>query len=191
MNCQVARNYIQRELDDELGPVERSRLAAHLESCEACRRQQADLSVIRATMGRMAATTSDLARSDAPLIFATPRAVPWRPALAAAAAIALCATTWWIVGNPAAQPEPSPIVVRIDDTMPRASDDPSRVAVADIKAVDRPSPPRVQISVTSDVDIISMPVKTANPNVTIIWVYETMKTAKARSEAEAELPSSL
>jgi len=190
MNCRVARDYIQRELDDELGAVEQSRLAAHLEFCEACRRLQADFSAMRAKMGRMATTSGDSHRSDATLVFAGPRVVPWRPVFAAAAAIALCATTWWIVGNRAVQREPLAIVDRIGHEMPRTGDGQSGPAVADNRAVDRSPRPDVRVSVTSDRDIITMPVKTANPNVTIIWVYETVKTAKAGSEAEAEPSSS-
>ena len=53
---------------------------------------------------------------------------------------------------------------------------------------DRRSPVRVRFD--PDSEVIAVPVETENPNVTIIWVYPTIKTAQASLHSVAEPPPS-
>jgi len=187
MNCKTAQHAIQRQLDGELTPAKQKTLAAHLQHCGPCRRLQADLTTLQTTMQRLAATTRDLEQPVPTSNTASPRRIPWRSALTAtAAAVALCLGTWWIIGKPHEQKEPATIVTRADNTHQQATDG---LPTTDIDTPGKPSQPRVRVTVKSSTDVITVPIETDRPNVTIIWMYETTKTAQTRHNADSRQPS--
>jgi hypothetical protein len=152
-------------------------LDAHLATCGECRTVGRQTAAIQRAIRRLAAET-ELKQTALPSIdFRARRTIPWRPALAAAAAaLVICAGTWLATSHlkiGAGLPLPP----NHDDTRALAPE--TRTPEPETR---NPSPdPRslVRVRFEPASDVIAVPVETANPNVTIIWVYPTVRTAEA------------
>ena len=182
MNCKRARVWIHGELDGDLSPGRRTALADHLARCDACREVHRQFSMMRVGLTRLAAATDEPegGAGGGRIELPARRGVPWRTGLAVAATIALCVTVWRAVDwEPSARLQPTMIA----ETGPQPS-------------VSEPAPevvdPRSQVEVTFDpnADLLTMPIETGNPNVTIIWVYPTIRTARATEDSTKESKSS-
>jgi hypothetical protein len=191
MNCRAARQHVQRELDGELSIAECEALHKHLDTCEECRTVHRQFVTIQTAMRQLAngsqRGSEDLPPPDFPHPRAIARGVPWRASLAAAAVIALCVGAWLAVGHLRTK---SPVVVANKPDKIGAPRPEARNPVPGTRnpEPDLPSPVRVRFAPPSDV--IAVPIKSRNPNVTIIWLYPTAKTAqKSERDVSEQTPT--
>lgn len=186
MNCEKAREYIQRDVDGELAANERAALQVHLTACGECRIVSRQTAAIHGALQRLAAAT-ELPREAGPTIsFGRQRAIPWRAGFAAAAVLALCAGAWLASGTLRTTavkpvqlalkttPEPRPGV-----EAPLPDRETRNVATA---AAEPKARPTVRVTFDPRSNVIAVPRPTKNPNVTIIWVYPAVKTAQGPKE---------
>jgi hypothetical protein len=190
MNCRIAREHIHCEIDNELPPALQALLAGHLNACESCRRFRSDLRTIYATMRGLGGVDEPTSKPATPLVFRHSRIIRWRSVLATAAALALCVTTWWAVRGLRVESEPVVIVAKGNGETQSVVESNASTAETDTATHVGRERPRARVSVTSKADIITVPMETHNPNVTIIWLYETSKTVSAPSRSRGESPSS-
>ena len=54
MKCRRAEHLLSKALDEKLSTEEQTALDLHLENCESCRKAQAEYSLLRSSLGRMA-----------------------------------------------------------------------------------------------------------------------------------------
>lgn len=176
MICKTAKKYIQRELDGELDREQWTDLQHHLFKCDTCRQFQQHMFAIQSAIHELI-DVSQLSVSKAPTVdFGRPRTIPWRTGLAAAAIIALFFAGWLTFNIP-------------------QTDSPSQPVIAKAQKVDHPLAAAISklpdnVRVTFDDDVISVPIKSENPNVTIIWIYQTVKTANKSNNSNGPPPDS-
>ena len=175
MNCATARHNMQRDLYGELSPARRASLSVHLARCERCREAQAQLASIRAAMCGLAETSEPLQAAMPSIDFGHRWAFPWRAGLAAAI-VALCVGAWLAAGSLQTDTPAPPMIAQ-------ARPEPPATKTPDPRSL-------VKVTFDSPGDVIAVPIETANPNVTIVWIYPTMGTAKAPREAAVQLPPS-
>lgn len=199
MNCKKVRHLIQLDLDGDLPPDRRTALDAHLAACEDCRgvRQQLG-AVLTATRQSAGPEKADACAMD----FAPYRSGSWRMGLAAAAAIALLVGGYVAVRTAQSPGEPSapPRIAEAPPAQPRPCSDGAEVSPmaagnqatsTDLRAATRPDAGSlVQVTFPEEEELIVVPIETQNPNVTIMWVYPTIRTAKAPVEPSDEPPPS-
>ena len=176
MNCTTARRCVQLELDGELPRRRGAALQQHLRTCESCRQVHRQLAAIQTAMHELAGE-SELPHPRGPALdFGHRRAIRWRAGLAAAAVLVLCVGGWLATSAVRTDAPERPVIVQNHANTP----------------VPETLDPRLLVEVTFDPasDVIAVPIETENPNVTIIWVYPTWKTAKAPVEPSAGPPPS-
>ncbi len=157
--CELVDAY----LGEALSEAERTAFQEHLAGCDPCRQAIADYaelgSLLRQANQTLQLVPTDLVRRiDARLRQQRRRAVRWVARLAAAAAIlaALGLAGWWLTRQPADPPPP-------------------QAHVAPAPQIVEPVPlPRatVHLSPATKAEYLVQSVKTQNPNVTVIWLYE-------------------
>jgi hypothetical protein len=163
------------DVDGELNDRQRRALTEHLEVCSACRAHQRQLAQMRDGMSRLSALTAESGASSEWLLPNRRRHLPrWAAGLTAAAAVlAIAAVGWWSLGSPA--PGSSEHVVKHDgDAHPSEQ---------------TKTPPLPDVQVTFGSDVIAVPMKSKNPNVTILWIYENVRKLSA-NDAKSGAPSS-
>ncbi|MHC4441891.1 MAG: anti-sigma factor family protein [Planctomycetota bacterium] len=167
MICRTAKKYIQLDLDYQLDEPRQAALQQHLIACSSCRQQQQQLLAIKSAIHQLAHGEYTMGRDSLPshsLNFEQPRQFPWPTAIAAAAAITLLITGWLTLNIPQTDSRPQqPVIAKTQKV-----EHPLAAAI--------PKLPE-NVRVTFDNDVISVPIKSDNPNVTILWVYPAIKTA--------------
>lgn len=182
MDCTQAQHAIQLDLDGELPWLKKQALRRHVAGCSACGEALRQHRAIRQAMGRLAAIGPGCGSMGhgkrRPLKI-------WRPLVAAAAAVALCAGIWWALNGLSSQPKEqiarqhSPVHAQPD--FPTTADAPPAG-----QTVEQPVDPRslVHVEFNSSSDVIAIPKPTRNQNVTILWVYPAVRTAEASPSSQ-------
>ena len=161
-------------------PVEAAgRFEAHLVDCPDCRdecRRQRLVDRRLAAVGRHLQPVPGLLASR---IERRIRAAAWRRRLrigtgSIAAALVLAGSLWLTVGDRGVNPPGDALAQRKPESLPPRED---RVASP---AECQPSvPPRVSVRCTDPSRAILIPVETESPNMALVWVYPTIKSARA------------
>lgn len=184
MNCSNAQDAIQLDLDGELPAHLRAVLDAHLRACADCRERHRQIAAIQTAVHGLAEASDQMHAPMPSIDFVRPRRLSWRSGLAAAAVVALCFGTWLMANRLHSNaPAPAPQIVQAPPT----------IGPVEPQAAEMSPPkqrPNVTVSFSNADDVIAVPVETENPNVTIIWVYHTVKTAKASPSPATMLPPS-
>ena len=158
LSCASAREWVHRQLDDELAAADVPRLAAHVANCAQCARHAAELREVSALIGEVADSprpvVPDLPVSlddapgtvlDAPVRARTPVWSRLTGGIAAAALIAVCLV--FLDGPPGHEAPPA-------DTRSVATLEIGRASLGSAVAISLPSQHR---------------------SVHVFWVYETEK----------------
>jgi hypothetical protein len=158
--CDLLDGFLGRWLSDE----EQARFAAHLACCSICRQtvqenERLD-NLLSHAMVRWAPVPKTLVdRIEAGVYLARRRRRFTIAGLAAAAAILLCLLpAWRLLSRRAGQPTPM-----------------APIAEVDRRPAQPPSPP-VVVTVHHADKVMTRPMESKNPNVTIIWVYQVETT---------------
>jgi hypothetical protein len=163
---------ICRQLDDYLAhglsDAERAEFAAHVADCPACRQsvqdqQRMDQLLVQATIQLQAVPAGLTRRIEQRLLTARRlRFARWAAGLAAAISL-MGITAWLLTREPPV--EVLPYVPIVEAPSPRP-------------APEMPDPRSlVRVAFPPQAAVLAVPMKTENPNVTIIWVYPTVPTA--------------
>jgi hypothetical protein len=164
-SCEQIDGYLGKWLTED----QRSEFAAHLATCQDCRRavqeqQQLECLLARATAAFVPVPAGLSERIEHRLSHAHHRrSVAWATGFAAAAVL-ICTLAAWFVTQRA------PVVRRARSPMAEVQPPPSEA---------KPDPRSlVHVTFQPPSDVIAVPQKTDNPSVTIIWVYPTLKPAQ-------------
>jgi anti-sigma factor RsiW len=163
--CTNLDGYLQKELSAE----EQAIFVAHLETCSRCRRavqeqEFLDQLLVRATTQLNLVPEALVDRIEQRLQKGRQRRLLLVLAsLATAALVVFCVTAWWHTRSPALD-------------LPAAS---STALAPQSPQPTTPTDPRALVHVTFQPrhEVIAVPLKTTNPNVTLIWVYPTATPA--------------
>lgn len=181
MNCGTAHEWMQRELDGELGSLQIQELRRHCEVCDSCRQRQRQLTAIRAATTGLAAITAPAER--VPLVFTTrARSRRWWPVpVAAAAAIALLVGGYLALTASRPREMVAPIAL-----VPNPAGVPeSRPSLALAPSQSSPESGAVQVKVDiKNTNLIAVPMETTNPKVTIVWTYPRVELAASAKSSE-------
>ncbi|MDZ4783564.1 MAG: zf-HC2 domain-containing protein [Planctomycetia bacterium] len=157
-------------LNGDLREAERSAFETHLGACEVCRRAVA---VDRHWEGLLAA-----AKPIAPATLTEPIAIVAqrerlrrRTILRGWAVIGIAAGLLVMAFNFFDQK--AALVVQPD------------VEVAPVRVAAVPAPPEVRIEFAAESRVIAMPLKSKNPQVSIVWLYPELRVADQAQESEA------
>jgi anti-sigma factor RsiW len=170
--CRQLEDYLARSLSN----AERAEFAAHLAGCPAChqaiREQELmDQMLLRAATLLQPVSASLAEQTERRLQRAHRlRFTRWASGLAAAVVL-MCITAWLLTREPSQELSP----VRIVEA-PALQSTP---VVHDPRSL-------VRVTFQPQAAVLAVPMKTENPNVTIIWVYPTVPTA-AEPEAVPSL----
>ncbi|UCD28352.1 MAG: hypothetical protein JSV03_14905 [Planctomycetota bacterium] len=175
MICKTARKYIRLDLDGELNRQKWSALQKHLFKCHKCRQIQQQLLAVQSVMHELADISQPAVKSMPTIDFGQQTIWSWRTGMAAAAAIVLFFAGWWTFNIPQYDHRPQTVIVQTEKV-----DHPLAAAVSKL-------PSNIQVSF--DNDVIAVPIKSDNPDVTILWVYPAIKTA-GKSDKQKGLPDS-
>lgn len=158
MNCHQAQRAIQFELDGELSSPAVAELDGHVQACPACRERRHQFAILQTGFKSLAA--------EQPSLIAKPKRRSAGLILALAACLAVLITGSLILRRmqTSAPPAPAPLV---STTEPQ-----------------EPKPPLVEVTIRGEGDEIIVPVKTKNPNITVIWVYPARRTADGSNHNE-------
>lgn len=178
MKCTTAQRHVQLDLDAELSPRRRAALQQHLRTCANCRKQRRQLAHVQALIHGLAEQSERSDVTAARIEFGQRQAFPWRGGLAAAAVLALC-MGGWLTARFLQATAPEPPAPAIVQTHP----DPAASGIPDPRSL-------VEVTFEPAADVIAVPMKTENPNITIIWAYPIWKTAKASVQPSGESPPS-
>jgi hypothetical protein len=206
MDCRVAHNLMQLELDGELAASEHEQLQAHCSECPACRERREQLGMVRGALRGLATMTAPPAEG-APLVFSPPTAPRrWWPALMATAAAIALLIGGYVMLSPPRGPQhfasplvrataPSPSVT--EKGLPSPHEKPSLA----LRARNEDNSSRVRTEVPShalatrdaqvrranveieDPNVIAVPYRTRNPKVTIIWIYPKVELAATAADS--------
>jgi anti-sigma factor RsiW len=200
MNCRNARYWIHRHLDGDIPSGKRARLAAHLTRCPECREIERQLAAIQSSLRQLAEPVCGLGEvGPCELTPARQRANGW--IAAAVAAVLVAGVGLWLVGQrmmtpdgsrtvaehapgPVAEPQPNNVLV--------AQDRPHESNANVQQAVDRQSSANsahVHVRVRASSDDLVVPLPAKNPNVSIFWIYPTVKTVEAPDQPAVNAPS--
>ena len=180
---------LDRYLAGELSPGRSARFEGHLAGCPACRRaldhqRHIDRLLLQAA-GQLEPGPSSLIDRIEKELRAENRRRTVRSAwgLSAAAAVVLGLGLWLAEGHFHASDLSQPIVQK--ETKPATEPDP----------LDPPTPaprdpPRARVSLADRSSAIVLPVETENPNVTLVWVYPTVRPLQAAGAPAIDYPSS-
>jgi len=160
-------------------PVEAAeRFGAHLVECpdcrEECRRQQ----LVDRQLAAVARHSQPVPGALASRIERRIRSAAWRRRLcigtgSIAAALVLAGSLWLTVGHRGVNTPGDALAQRKPESLPPRED---RVETPPDR---RPSvSPRVSVRCTDPSRAILIPVETESPNVTLVWVYPTIKSAR-------------
>jgi hypothetical protein len=101
--------------------------------------------------------------------------MPWQTVLAAAAVIALLFAGWWTLNIPQADTQPP----QLEMVKAAKVDHPLAAAISKL-------PANIQVSFKNEEEVIAVPIKSDNPNVTILWVYPAVKTANESDNSNGQ-----
>ena len=201
MNCKTAQAYINREIDGELTGDQQAALQKHLTECMSCRAVRQQLMSLCTALRDLATISQDVVptlheSAGIQIDFGSSKAAVWRTCFSIAAAIAvllLGVWAWSAFLNPdGIAPESLQWVNRTGVEQPVSAkvskDQPTERLQTRIVKYDPHS--RVRVRCKPESDVIVVPVKTQNPNVTIFWVYPTYKTAARPLDRPDDMPSS-
>jgi hypothetical protein len=174
MNCPQAQHALQLDLDGELTPRRQRALRRHLADCTTCRAAAQHHTAIHSAMNRLADQSRDREGAEHKPIESPRHHRRWPRFAAIAAAMALCIVGWRIAAQlqdnragrtVALQPPPEPL------STPTAPPAPRQL---------------VRVEFDPSTDVIALPKPTRNPNITILWIYPTVKTAEANPAPAVE-----
>jgi anti-sigma factor RsiW len=153
-------------LDNDLPPAERDEFLAHLPDCPPCRDEVREHLAVREILTRAVAASKPAPQQLSARIERKINASRRRRAVALLAAAALLLlgaglTFWWF--PPREKPAVPKPMVKLDS--PR---------VVPEKNVE-PKPPHIEVVFEKQKYLITVPVKTDNPNITMIWVYPAVR----------------
>lgn len=163
--CTNLDGYLQKELSEE----EQAIFVAHLETCSQCRsavqeQELLDQLLVHATTQLNRVPEALVDRIEQRLRAARRRRILLELAsLATAALVVFCVTAWWRTRSPAPDlPAASSTALAPQSSQPVPPTDPRSL---------------VHVTFQPRYEVIAVPLKTTNPNVTLIWVYPTATTA--------------
>jgi anti-sigma factor RsiW len=165
---------LDKYLSEALSEAERVAFMAHLEGCPGCRQVMEAQERMDRLLARAVVELTPVPRTLVHRIEAQVRAdrrrrrARWAYGLVAAAAAALVVGVWLFPRSQPQEtalpvPEPAPPVV----AAPPQTQDPRSL---------------VQVTFAPGSEVIAVPLRTTNPDVSIIWVYPTEKTATQQGE---------
>ena len=165
MSCRKARYWIQLELDGELTTRGKTRLASHLTACPSCREVRRQLGIMQAALRRMGEPAVAIGEG----LPSVPVRRQGRGWLVAAAAVLAAGIGLWLMTDRLRAPRKIDTIV---DVVPAPQQS-------------QPVDPRtlVRIQLNSPQDGIVVPMPTRNPDVSIFWIYPTIKTAEVKPNA--------
>jgi len=157
----------------ELPPARQSRLASHLLSCPTCRQIERQLATMQAGLRRMG---EPMATSPGAVEFRSPRSSSrlYFAALTGIAAVLVAAVGLWLATER--------LQVRPDLASGLAHD--AQPGTRTMVVERAPAPPVVRVSVKSTADKLVVPMTTKDPDVSIFWIYPTVKTVEAPPPTE-------
>jgi anti-sigma factor RsiW len=167
-------------LDGGLSAGEREEFVAHLPDCEPCRRaveEQEHLNrlLARATTEHWPVPAGLLDRVERRARSSWRRRVAWAAGVGVAAAIG-CGVVWLAVSPR------RPVVDSPAPSLVEAPRPPTPTAAP---------PPQARVTFGSPDDVIAVPMRSANPAVTIIWVYPVANVPSQAAETPASIPEDL
>jgi hypothetical protein len=177
MHCRKANRYIHLALDDELSPGRTRALQDHLRACEPCNRLHGQLAALHAATERLAFRSAAIRAVPPSLDITYRRPRAWM-AIGAVAAVMALAVTAWRLGTPFSLVSNTQPVEIYPGSTPLTTQ-PTLLAAA----------PAVRIELATDSDTITVKRPTHRSNITIMWVYPTLKTISASSDSNDPLES--
>ena len=165
-------------LADWLSEDERARFEAHLADCPACGWGLQQQRRIDGLLARAAAQAEPVPPALVDRIegqirsLRRRRAVRWAFGLSAAAASLLVVGLWIAAQEGSLPPQPAPIVQNLveEQTGQQEVTPPAPLAFD--------AEPRVRVSLADASDGILVPMETSNRNVSIVWIYPTVRPAQ-------------
>ncbi|MBN1492465.1 MAG: zf-HC2 domain-containing protein [Phycisphaerae bacterium] len=182
MKCSAVRTAIQRNIDGELTADAREALTTHVAGCPSCRAYQQQMTAIRSALHDLAVATETPDVTPAPLTFPAPRQHRWAIPFAAAAAIAICASGWLIMHTMRTTENAAPPIVHLPDETPQLAKLPTPTPEPAHAAPRQ----RARVRFDPSQNVIAVPYETKHSNVTLIWVYPSIKTAQATGNDATE-----
>ena len=192
--CQNLDDYLSACLSDD----EAARFEAHLAHCPACREETADQRGIDRLLARGAAQRAPTPSSLVDRIEGQIRSLRRRRvirtalALSAAAAVVLAVGVWLIPqndGTPAGPTTHAGASSIAEERIKREPDSHAdRHEAAPPAQLASDGKPRVRVSLADPAEAILVPVETSNPNVSIVWIYPTVRPGRAAAEPAAGAP---
>lgn len=168
-------DHLDDYLDGDLPADDTGAFLAHLADCPACRtivREQQQI----ARLLNEASTQLDIVPARIlNQVMARPGPVRWRRSAVMGGVLALAAAVLLTVGL-VRKPLPPSTHDLVEAPNPAVVQEP-------------PTPPSVRVTFAHAHDVIALPQPTTNPNVTILWVYPTVKIPAAAEAAPAESTS--
>ena len=177
MRCSKANRYIHLGLDGELSPRQSAALSRHMDGCASCSRLQRELAILHTASARLGQRHSESSTQphSIRLIRSAHHRVRWAVAMGLAAALAFAVVAFkWIKHSPN-QPE---LIVK-KNTEPQERAEPHA-----------PIAPRVRVELAADVDSITVQHPTHRSNITLMWIYPTVKSVQASTDSSEPLDSS-
>ena len=182
MKCIAARAAIQRDIDGELTADAGEALATHVTGCPSCRDYQQQMTAIRSALQGLGAATETSDVTPAPVTFPRQQQRRWTIPLAAAAAIAICTGGWLIMQALRTTETAAPPIVAAPKHAPQLAELPMPTP--------EPAQParrqRAQVRFDPSQNVIAVPYETKHSNVTLIWVFSSIKTAQATERDATE-----
>jgi len=188
--CQNLDDYLAACLSDD----EAARFEAHLPHCPACREEIADQRGIDRLLARGAAQRAPIPSSLVDRIegrirsLRRRRAVRWAVGASAAAAVVLAVGVWLIPQDDGAAPGPERPPGRGSVAETPVESEPDGHEVASPAQPPSDNEPRVRVSLADPSEAILVPMHTSNPNVSIVWVYPTVRPGRTAAELAAGSP---
>lgn len=193
--CQNLDDYLAACLSDD----EAARFEAHLAHCPACREEIADQRGIDRLLARGAAQRAPTPPSLVDRIegrirsLRRRRAVRWGLGASAAVAVVLAVGVWLVPQDDGAAlgPERPPERGSVAETPVESEPDGHEVASPAQPPSAQPpfdNEPRVRVSLADPLEAILVPIETSSPNVSIVWIYPTVRPGRAAAEPAAGSP---
>ena len=175
MRCSKANRYIHLDLDGELSPRQSAGLAQHLGQCPSCWRLHRDLTLLHAAAAGLRNGHASAFIQTRSLRLADHR-VRWAMVVGVAAALAFALVASKLIKRGPNAPE---LIAR--KTI--ESQGPAEAAA--------PIPQRVHVELAANVDSITVRHPTHRPNITLMWIYPTVKSVQTSTDSSEPLdPSS-
>jgi anti-sigma factor RsiW len=158
-----------------LSPEEAARFEAHLAACPACQEESASQQQIDRLLAEAAAWAEPVPASlmlrikRRVLAVRRRRLVAWACAVAAAVAVVLTFGLWATQRSISGRSDRSPVA-----ESPIISADSPAPAIAS-GALEPQTPASVRVALADPSSAILVPVESRSPNVTVVWVYPTVR----------------